>query len=94
MPGTVERFQEKGTNCIISIFTRATGYGDLADRLVELQYELTDRLIMFIGGRRPDHKSGPHIVLPEIHDKYRKIPSDSSLSLHRSIDRLVWTIRI
>ena len=49
---------------------RANGYSDLADRLVELQYELTDRLTCFIGGKRPDHKTGVHINLPELNEKY------------------------
>ncbi len=51
---------------------RANGYSDLADRLVELQYELTDHLTCFIGGKRPDHKTGQHIILPELHEKYIK----------------------
>ncbi|UJR26239.1 hypothetical protein I4U23_007580 [Adineta vaga] len=42
---------------------RVNGYCDLADRLIELQYELTDRLICFIGGRQPDHKTDQHILL-------------------------------
>ncbi len=49
---------------------RANGYSDLADRLVELQYELTDRLTCFIGGKRPEHKTGLHIILPELNEKY------------------------
>ena len=32
---------------------RTEGYVDLADRLVELQYELTDRLTFYICGRKP-----------------------------------------
>jgi G protein-coupled receptor kinase interacting protein 2 len=48
---------------------RTNGYADLADRLIELQYELTDRLICFIGGKRPDHKTNQHILLPEINEK-------------------------
>ncbi len=51
---------------------RANGYSDLADRLIELQYELTDHLTCFIGGKRPDHKTGQHIILPELHEKYIK----------------------
>lgn len=44
---------------------RTNNYPDLADRLIELQYELTDRLLCFIGGKRSDHKTYPHIALPE-----------------------------
>ena len=48
---------------------RTNNYSELADRLIELQYELTDRLLCFIGGKRSDHKTHQHIILPEIHDK-------------------------
>lgn len=51
---------------------RTNGYSDLADRLVELQYELTDRMTCFIGGKRPDHKVGQHVILPELHERYEK----------------------
>ncbi len=57
---------------ILLLIFRANGYSDLADRLVELQYELTDRMTCFIGGKRPDHKTGPHIILPELNEKYTK----------------------
>ena len=48
---------------------RFNGYPDLADRLIELQYELTDRLVCFIGGKRSDHKTDQHIILPEFNEK-------------------------
>lgn len=32
---------------------RAEGYTDLADRLLELQYELTDRLAYYVCKRKP-----------------------------------------
>lgn len=54
------------------IFCRSNGYSDLADRLVELQYELTDRMTCFIGGKRPDHKLGPHVILPELNERYNQ----------------------
>ncbi|CAB1319447.1 unnamed protein product, partial [Coregonus sp. 'balchen'] len=34
-------------------YARQTGYHDLADRLVEIQYELTDRLAFYLCGRKP-----------------------------------------
>jgi len=49
---------------------RTSGYSDLADRLIELQYELTDRLVCFIGGKKSDHKTNQHILLPEFNEKY------------------------
>ncbi|KAK6483571.1 ARF GTPase-activating protein GIT2-like isoform X2 [Huso huso] len=52
---------------------RQAGHQDLADRLVEIQYELTDRLAFYLCGRKPDHKSGQHFIIPQM--------ADSSLDL-------------
>ena len=37
----------------------------IADRLIEAMYEVTDRLCMFLGGRKPDHITGKHLTIPE-----------------------------
>uniref|UniRef100_A0A3Q3XC35 Arf-GAP domain-containing protein n=1 Tax=Mola mola TaxID=94237 RepID=A0A3Q3XC35_MOLML len=42
-------------------------------RLVEVQYELTDRLAFYLCGRKPDHKNGQHFIVPQM--------ADSSLDL-------------
>lgn len=47
---------------------RNAGNNDLADRLVELTYELTDRLANYVCGRKPDHLSGHHFIIPEMAD--------------------------
>ncbi|XP_060699482.1 ARF GTPase-activating protein GIT2a isoform X3 [Hemiscyllium ocellatum] len=52
---------------------RQAGHHELADRLVEIQYELTDRLTFFLCGRKPDHKNGQHFIIPQM--------ADSSLDL-------------
>ncbi|XP_060894108.1 ARF GTPase-activating protein GIT2a isoform X7 [Labrus mixtus] len=54
-------------------YAREAGHHDLADRLVEVQYELTDRLAFYLCGRKPDHKSGQHFIVPQM--------ADSSLDL-------------
>ncbi|XP_064209585.1 ARF GTPase-activating protein GIT2a isoform X4 [Anguilla rostrata] len=54
-------------------YARQAGHPDLADRLVEIQYELTDRLAFYLCGRKPDHKSGQHFIIPQM--------ADSSLDL-------------
>ncbi|KAG9339570.1 hypothetical protein AGOR_G00055740 [Albula goreensis] len=54
-------------------YARQAGHHDLADRLVEIQYELTDRLAFYLCGRKPDHKSGVHFIIPQM--------ADSSLDL-------------
>uniref|UniRef100_A0A4W5L271 G protein-coupled receptor kinase interacting ArfGAP 2a n=1 Tax=Hucho hucho TaxID=62062 RepID=A0A4W5L271_9TELE len=49
-------------------YARQAGYHDLADRLVEIQYELTDRLAFYLCGRKPDHKNGQHFIVPQMAD--------------------------
>ncbi|XP_016423513.1 ARF GTPase-activating protein GIT2-like isoform X3 [Sinocyclocheilus rhinocerous] len=50
-------------------YARQAGHQDLADRLVEVQYELTDRLAFYLCGRKPDHKNGPHFIIPQMADR-------------------------
>ncbi|XP_071338977.1 ARF GTPase-activating protein GIT2a isoform X3 [Trachinotus anak] len=54
-------------------YAREAGHHDLADRLMEIQYELTDRLAFYLCGRKPDHKNGQHFIVPQM--------ADSSLDL-------------
>ncbi|KAM3938101.1 ARF GTPase-activating protein GIT2 isoform 5-T5 [Leptodactylus fuscus] len=54
-------------------YARQGGHHELADRLVEIQHELTDRLAFYRCGRKPDHRNGQHFILPH--------KSDSSLDL-------------
>ncbi|XP_031686232.1 ARF GTPase-activating protein GIT2 isoform X7 [Oncorhynchus kisutch] len=49
-------------------YARQAGYHDLADRLVEIQYELTDRLAFYLCGRKPNHKNGQHFIVPQMAD--------------------------
>ncbi|CAF3403206.1 unnamed protein product [Rotaria socialis] len=65
---------------------RINGYTDLADRLIELQYELTDRLTCFIGGKRPNHKTNQHIVLPELNDNFDN--SSQTLAARQKLQQL------
>uniref|UniRef100_A0A3B3ZLQ7 Arf-GAP domain-containing protein n=1 Tax=Periophthalmus magnuspinnatus TaxID=409849 RepID=A0A3B3ZLQ7_9GOBI len=46
-------------------YAKQAGNVDLAERLVECQYELTDRLAFYLCGRRPDHKNG-HYIIPQM----------------------------
>ncbi|XP_016143787.1 ARF GTPase-activating protein GIT2-like isoform X6 [Sinocyclocheilus grahami] len=50
-------------------YARQAGHQDLADRLVEVQYELTDRLAFYLCGRKPDHKNGQHFIIPQMADR-------------------------
>ncbi|ESN94038.1 hypothetical protein HELRODRAFT_193811 [Helobdella robusta] len=47
---------------------RSNGFQDLADRLVECQYELTDGLAFYLCKRKPDHKMGQHFINLEVSD--------------------------
>ncbi|KAF3850856.1 hypothetical protein F7725_012628 [Dissostichus mawsoni] len=49
-------------------YAREAGHHDLADRLVEIQYELTDRLAFYLCGRKPDHKNSQHFIVPQMAD--------------------------
>uniref|UniRef100_A0A8C2ZYD3 G protein-coupled receptor kinase interacting ArfGAP 2b n=1 Tax=Cyclopterus lumpus TaxID=8103 RepID=A0A8C2ZYD3_CYCLU len=49
-------------------YARQAGHQDLAERLVEIQYELTDRLTFYLCGRRPDHRNGQHFIIPQMAD--------------------------
>lgn len=37
----------------------------IADRLIEATYEVTDRLTHFLIGKKPDHSSTNHLLIPE-----------------------------
>ncbi|XP_049270973.1 ARF GTPase-activating protein GIT2 isoform X2 [Rhipicephalus sanguineus] len=47
---------------------RDAGYLDLEARLIESQYEVTDRLAHHLSGRNPEHHLGQHFILPEMAD--------------------------
>ncbi|XP_038152743.1 ARF GTPase-activating protein GIT2b isoform X6 [Cyprinodon tularosa] len=50
-------------------YARQAGHQELAERLVEIQYELTDRLTFYLCGRRPDHRHGQHFIIPQMADR-------------------------
>ncbi|XP_036332090.1 ARF GTPase-activating protein GIT2 isoform X1 [Rhagoletis pomonella] len=44
---------------------KANNHNIIAERLLDAMYEVTDRIIMFLGGKKPDHSSGGHLIIPE-----------------------------
>ena len=42
-----------------------SGHLELADRLIECMYEVTDKLSFFLCGQKPNHKAGQHLIVPE-----------------------------
>ncbi|XP_043858389.1 ARF GTPase-activating protein GIT1 isoform X3 [Dromiciops gliroides] len=61
-------------------YARQAGHQELAERLVECQYELTDRLAFYLCGRKPDHKNG-HYIIPQMADRSRQKCMSQSLDL-------------
>lgn len=53
---------------IYFFFSSEANHLDLAEHLVESQYELTDRLAFYLCGRKPDHTLGQHWIIPEMAD--------------------------
>uniref|UniRef100_A0A4W3K0W0 G protein-coupled receptor kinase interacting ArfGAP 2b n=1 Tax=Callorhinchus milii TaxID=7868 RepID=A0A4W3K0W0_CALMI len=49
-------------------YARQAGHHELAERLIEIQYELTDRLAFYLCGRKPDHKNGQNFIIPQMAD--------------------------
>ncbi|XP_062822636.1 ARF GTPase-activating protein GIT2 isoform X2 [Anolis carolinensis] len=49
-------------------YAKQGGHHELAERLEEIQFELTDRLAFYLCGRKPDHKSGQHFIIPQMAD--------------------------
>ncbi|KAK5974543.1 GTP-ase activating protein for Arf containing protein variant [Trichostrongylus colubriformis] len=45
---------------------RQDGFVDLASRLDELSFDLTNRLSLFLCGRKPDHQHQQHFLIPEL----------------------------
>lgn len=58
-PSRLDRLGHTPEEC-----ARIAGHHQLADRLVECQYELTDKLSNFVSGRKPVHNTGEHFLVP------------------------------
>uniref|UniRef100_A0A8C1ZLW1 G protein-coupled receptor kinase interacting ArfGAP 2a n=1 Tax=Cyprinus carpio TaxID=7962 RepID=A0A8C1ZLW1_CYPCA len=65
-------------------YARQAGHQDLADRLMEIQYELTDRLAFYLCGRKPDHKNGQHFIIPQMADRAQMTDATLPISLQLS----------
>jgi hypothetical protein len=61
-------------------YAKDANFNDIVDRLIESQYELSDRLTYFLCQRLPDHKNGQHFLMPEMTD-LRDRSQDSKLKL-------------
>uniref|UniRef100_A0A8C6TU81 G protein-coupled receptor kinase interacting ArfGAP 1 n=1 Tax=Neogobius melanostomus TaxID=47308 RepID=A0A8C6TU81_9GOBI len=65
-------------------YARQAGHIDLAERLVECQYELTDRLAFYLCGRRPDHKNG-HYIIPQMLNN--RLFEELAMDVYDEVDR-------
>ncbi|PAV70437.1 hypothetical protein WR25_18942 isoform C [Diploscapter pachys] len=52
-----------------SQYARDQGYLELANRIEELCFDLTNRLSLFLCGRKPDHQHKQHFLIPELTGK-------------------------
>uniref|UniRef100_A0A674IMN3 GIT ArfGAP 1 n=1 Tax=Terrapene triunguis TaxID=2587831 RepID=A0A674IMN3_9SAUR len=66
-------------------YARQATQHELADRLVECQYELTDRLAFYLCGRKPDHKNG-HYIIPQMADSNRLF-EELAMDVYDEVDR-------
>lgn len=48
---------------------KANNLNQIADRLVQLQFELTDELTYFVCSKRPDHKLGQNFFIPDLSEQ-------------------------
>ncbi|GLH03995.1 Uncharacterized protein GBIM_09792 [Gryllus bimaculatus] len=67
-------------------YARTAGHKDLADRLVECMYELTDRLAFYLCFRKPDHLNGQHYIIPEVSDSVEH--TDLAKAARRKLQQL------
>ena len=63
----------------LSLPHRIAGHHQLADRLIEMQYELADRLSFFLCGRKPMHSMGEHFLVPNVAGRYSLILNNRGL---------------
>ncbi|KAL7047181.1 hypothetical protein ACKWTF_002819 [Chironomus riparius] len=64
---------------------KQNNFAQLADRLVEASYEVSDRIIYFLCGRKPDHASGQHLIIPE----HSKVEINEHLKIARGKLQLI-----
>ena len=64
-PSLLDRLGHTPEEC-----ARIAGHHQLADRLIECQYELTDKLSFYLSGRTPVHSIGEHFLVPQGAGKY------------------------
>lgn len=51
--------------CTAYDIAKSNKHATIADRLVEATYEVTDRLSFFLTGKKADHTSGHHLLIPD-----------------------------
>lgn len=47
------------------LLLRMAGHLDLYERIIESMYDVTDRLTYHVCSRKPDHRVGQHLVIPQ-----------------------------
>jgi len=65
---------------------KMNGFNAIADRLQEIQFELTDEFAYFLCSKRTDHKSAPHIHIPDLNESQEAI--DALPSMFKKLQEL------
>lgn len=63
----------------------------IADRLIELQFELTDEISYFLCNKRPDHKSGQNFYIPDLTDSLVPCQEESTKNAMLKIQEVLWS---
>lgn len=93
-------FIEKFWYCVLTS-SRIAGHHQLADRLIECQYELSDKLSVFLCGRKPNHSIGEHFLIPktdratnnsDAHNKLQEVCSVANITCIQYIYSLFFVL--
>uniref|UniRef100_A0A914QMP1 GIT Spa2 homology (SHD) domain-containing protein n=1 Tax=Panagrolaimus davidi TaxID=227884 RepID=A0A914QMP1_9BILA len=70
-----------------SSLARQEGNDKLANRLIELEFEVTDKLSQFLSGRKPSHTKDVHFLLPELASQASESVKKYKLQVQRLNDK-------
>ena len=66
---------------------KQNGLDQIADRLLELQFEATDEFSFYLCNKRPEHKKNQHFLIPDLNNDEASAKNPNS-KLHELPDHL------